>query len=750
MKRLKQKRMGGRVLPLLLSVSLMVSACPVWGMAEEAGAVVEGVETAVGTESAETTGTAESTEITQTDAIPSVRDTDKSYTEAHLKFIDSEEYAEIMAQEGGLAAELAQIYEEANLNLINGIWSGIDSISSLAKSGSLDTTASDFIGVTNEYDIFVAYLMEETVDNEAYDATFTEAYVDAVITFFDRMSSMLKILEKSTGKLQGKEIEEAEELAKKIDDMLTDKLVPDWFRQSEPEYRIKDWEKLVQPLKEELDNFLGGYEDWAEDFTAVVGITADVSELIGASFSEMMNAFSIYTAALTAGEEWSSAWRQIAEYAGSSGDEEGAKLALSINTVLDHVDAALNEDLINTLFEDGLSEAEEQLFLYGTKEIAGSVNSVLKKTFPMYKAVTAGLSTGVTAANFLTNMDELAYSGQMMVQAGVTSECVQNALYDAEQRLRTEADHDAALYFDSVYEIFQTVQLAACDYAIDYKQAVMTAPLGYIFKYTTDDEAADVVYLQVLKTEIGQTCCHTVLTTEETARLLEKLGYHLATVTESEQQYIYLATTNESAETAFDMDVDAISGVVRLYVEDEWEFEFLSLLSYRDESATFSLLTEEEAKANAEETGYDSVTANTYGKNASLYSVYTYVLTYLDRTLQGDRVSGVAKVMFQTGEDIWGYVDLRRKVVLSGDALPEEETEAEAVYSEALTQEYVEEKLKELFGEDVFSEYTHFYETEEKLTWTNTDTMWFIEVNRLTGVVQYCNYRGVIMEEYQI
>ncbi len=99
-----------------------------------------------------------------------------SFIQKHLQYIESDQYKEMLRWEYGLAAELALNYEEAHLNLVNGIWSGFDSTVQLAGSGSLDDTASNAIRMTNEYDIVVAALMEETAAYGNYDSVYTEAY----------------------------------------------------------------------------------------------------------------------------------------------------------------------------------------------------------------------------------------------------------------------------------------------------------------------------------------------------------------------------------------------------------------------------------------------------------------------------------------------------------------------------------------------------------------------------------------------
>lgn len=154
-------------------------------------------------------------------------------------------------------------------------------------------------------------------------------------------------------------------------------------------------------------------------------------------------------------------------------------------------------------------------------------------------------------------------------------------------------------------------------------------------------------------------------------------------------------------------------------------------------------LTEDEVRMILEELGYGSniVIEVVDGK----YQVMTYEYTYLSYTMMVDAVSGVAEVSVQFGDPI-GAIDLRTKSVLNGTPLPCVETSAENIWETALSREYVEQQLAAMG----LGKYQIYSETDTTFELNETDLGWFMTVYRYSGQVIEYNFRGVIVNEYQI
>lgn len=174
---------------------------------------------------------------------------------------------------------------------------------------------------------------------------------------------------------------------------------------------------------------------------------------------------------------------QIAIYADGTKTEEGKKLADSINKILSNIEAA-TEDMLGEMIREAVKSGAGHLAEYGIKNGVSFLNKTVAEAVPLYKAIIEGLVTGVTTANFITNMDDMAYYGHMMMTSGVLSIYARAAMTGAERELRIYDDYAAALYYDMAFHIFKEIQLAACDYAIGYRNSIASAPLGYVFKYT--------------------------------------------------------------------------------------------------------------------------------------------------------------------------------------------------------------------------------------------------------------------------
>ncbi len=560
------------------------------------------------------------------------------------------------------------------------------------------------------------------------------------------IQSVVKDTKGTVKEIQGKSVKEVSELAEKIDAAL-------YILQGMVGIKDKDRTAILtetmQDIEKQVDEFFKDSKGFLNRANTSLSIAGDVVDLSTAAFSDAMDAYCLYQACMAANQEWTAVWEQIAAYAAGGSDPEGTKLALSINTILQGMEEA-SEDMLSTMIRESVSSSGEQLARYGVKNGVSMLNEALEKACPLYEAIKTGLVQGVSTANFVTNMDDLAYYGQLMVKTGILSVYARGALSAAERQLRADQDYAAALYFDEVFQIFKRIQLYACDYAIGYKSSITTAPVNYILKHTGDSAAAEIVQLQTLKADISQYSCHRMLTMEETREILTEMGFTNVHVSEKEE-YLYRVLTDEESYLGCEIEVDAFSGEARIIDGGELEWEFCNLLSVLNGEKPDLWMSEEEIDQSLTELGYGTIQHFWDQTVGNIDHAATYDYTILSYTVDADRVSGLGKVTFQSGPDCWGYLDLNGRTVLSGDPLPKAEETAEDIYTAALSQEYVEEKIKELIGEWALDEYMLSSETEDTfIYYSNTNVGWSIEVGRLTGLMQQKNYRGVVVGEYQI
>lgn len=221
------------------------------------------------------------------------------------------------------------------------------------------------------------------------------------------------------------------------------------------------------------------------------------------------------------------------------------------------------------------------------------------------------------------------------------------------------------------------------------------------------------------------------------------------TLNSNENTEAYMQQSEEYLkELGLDSMKDQVSqdlSIASLKVERQYEGSALTGGSIRyQENCSVIPLTAEEIRQTLADMGYSSVMVCPYEDK---YYVITYENTYLSYTMTVDPVSGIAEVGFQGSDDgCMGSLNLRSRSVLSGNPLPAVPTSKEAVFTEALARAYVESRLEEL----ELSNYIYASEDETLYRYYDFNTMWYLIIYKYSGQIVEHNYRGVIINEYDL
>lgn len=433
-------------------------------------------------------------------------DYEDEYTKQHLEFIAGETYEKICSDGGGLAADVAKNYEDAKLNYVNGTWKIISGASAFVDKGELK--------LENEYEVLVTELMQNTSAEESFSGSFQSNYYTAIVGMLNGIKAVLDDAKKAADIFTGADIEKAEKTAKKLDDIVKKLEKPEGVSDKEATGLFSDAVKQVKASFNE--DFIKGNEKFLDGVKGVLGKAADVSGFVSEKADALLDEYVMYQAMAASSEEWESVWTSISANLKVSAlstsekklKESYEKVAACIDKILIKTGAYRSSNgagIFLSVAEQGF-ETVAELSASAGKELWDG----MMKSWPVGKAVREGLVKGVGLANMLMNCDDIAYYGQMLIGYGRLGECAYKTMESVANTLKSKKDYDSALMFDKAFNIYKSIQMAASDCTISYCMAIVDNPMGYIFKYTSDDEIAETFIIQVYKAEWIPIRCHGV------------------------------------------------------------------------------------------------------------------------------------------------------------------------------------------------------------------------------------------------
>ena len=429
---------------------------------------------------------------------------EEDYIRQHLDFCDSQDYQTIIGTSGIFAQNIALAYQEAGLNAANRTWDQLSSFFVFLGSGQIDDGLKNMLKITNKYDLPVSYLMQTTASKDNFTKNYEESYFDATVEMLEDIKSLVSDTSDLTGKMSSGSLGKVEELANLIDQVL---ITIQEFKGTSKEAIQTCYQDALKQVKDKINNdFLKEDQDILKE--GLLGLkAANAIATVGAeTYSDVIDAFLLYRAGTGATDAWCDTWQKIADSAQTSTTEESQLLAKSINGILDQIENA-KQNMATSLIQKGLQSAANNTVFYGI-QLASDAWDETMDTWSVGKAIRTGSITGVTVSNLITNCDDLAYYGEMLICTGILAVHGWNVLRSAEQTLEENQDFTSAAAFDEIFNIYKEIQIAACDYSINYYQSLATAPLNYIFKYTAGDDIAATVQILAEKAKWMAYHCH--------------------------------------------------------------------------------------------------------------------------------------------------------------------------------------------------------------------------------------------------
>ncbi len=429
---------------------------------------------------------------------------ENEYTLQHLEFLESAEYKDIVAVSGGLASNVANNYEDAKLNYVNGSWKALSKAVAAVGEGEIE--------LINEYEILVSELMQNSGAEAGYVGSFQENYYTAVLELFTSIKEQISSAKDATDIFTGEGLEKASELATYLDGAIEVLSKLDGVSDSEAETLYSD---AMAKVKEAFDSdFIKGNEAFVEKMTGALGVASDVTSFVSDSISDVVDEYVMYQAMSSASEEWEMVWESISSnaksFARSTSDKKLAdsyeKIAKCIDTILERT-RTYRKSNAAAIFESTVRNGSKNMVEFAYS--AGyEVWDGMMKCWPVGAAIKGGLLAGVGAANLLANSDDIAYYGQMLIGYGRVAEAAFDAMTDAARTLNSKKNYKSALLFDKAFNVYKDIQLSAASCAINYLNSIKTSTLGFIFKYTTDDEEAEILLIQIHIADWSPIKCH--------------------------------------------------------------------------------------------------------------------------------------------------------------------------------------------------------------------------------------------------
>lgn len=487
------KRCVALLLVTVLSLGLV-------GCSETENATSETEEDAFvsSSENSETTDSAE-------EVISSAWFYDEDYVCQHIEFLNSEDYKTISATRGSLASSLSEAYENASLNSVDQAWQWISSVGGLFGKGDVDDTLTDALTLTNEYELLVAYLMNTTASEEVVEDIYLSDYISSTEEILTSLAKILGDVNDAS--------EAVQYLYKTIDAFETLEGTTTAAKAANAQTLFLDALDKVEGVYKALPS---ASQTTIQAGLGMIGAATDVMKYTSASISEVLEASALYATCVQASSEWMQIWSNISAAARASGDEEGERLADQIDEILERIQ--LTDESTITMIVQEVAEAATGNAVALSVSMASKTLDVVMLKWPMGRAVRMGLISGIAVSNVLTNMDDIAYYGEMMLKTGILAKYAYDVMENVATELmevtkdgtvtNTNEAYEAALRLDEAFNIYKEIQIAACDYGIAYEQEIATAPLGSIFKYTSDDEIVTTTLLLADKADWSSYLCH--------------------------------------------------------------------------------------------------------------------------------------------------------------------------------------------------------------------------------------------------
>lgn len=414
------------------------------------------------------------------------------YVKKHLNFLESKEYERISSTGGKFVTEIANALEDSNINAANKTWDQLSSFFVAAGTGELDEGAKNNLQINNKYDLMVSYLMKSTASEENFATNGNRILLDSMAEILEKIKEILSDTEGVADSFSEGGLDKAADVAETIDGLLS---TIQEFQGVEPEQIQSCYQEVLDTVKEKINKeFLPEDQSVLKKKLLALKGAEFLTSITADTYEDCMNALVLYTACEEAADMWCKTWDKIADAAETEGTKESRLLEKSIRTILGEIKKH-KEDHTKALIEKMLKKGGENTVIQAIQFLHEEWMDSMS-VWSVGNAIKNGSIAGVKLANLVTNCDAIAYNCEMLISAGNLADLCWEIMIDAEKNLDRKKDFDSAVAFDQIFNIYKETQITACDYAIYYYTSIASAPVGYVFKYTSDDETgASVVVL---------------------------------------------------------------------------------------------------------------------------------------------------------------------------------------------------------------------------------------------------------------
>ena len=353
---------------------------------------------------------------------------------------------------GSAAAVLSKFYQDAGLDIVNNGWKGINFIN--------DCVSFDF-DVDNDFDVLLADLLMSYSGMDGFgDILATEIFGE----YSDMITHLCNSVE---GITTLEEVQKNLEEAGKAGGNLT-----------------TNSQKLMDATNNAIKSKVS-MGDVNKAFTFLGCVTDTVGTGLE-SAQDLIDFFTLVNAYAGAGDTFGDMLEDIslASYSVESTTGRAAFLRSAIGNMKADMQSMIDGDYL--AFYNKMGEEIVDLAQTGANCIV-NICSGFSDIMPVAAGLRMGLGMGVFFGDQVTNMDSIAYYGNLMDLSGYLAQCIFEVAMDYRTAFMSDPTYENALRLNAITELYLKTQSLSCQYAFDYSMALAEKS---VFKYQEHIDAA--------------------------------------------------------------------------------------------------------------------------------------------------------------------------------------------------------------------------------------------------------------------
>ncbi len=405
------------------------------------------------------------------------------FVDQHLNYIDSAEYQEsvisVMGSEAGLIAEA---FDGAMMQGWNSLWQ--------KTSFVMNVIGGDDISFDDPIQMVVADAMAATVVKGGY----SEEYSKSVYNALDGLLRMLSTIMNAPITETGLDLA-VNGTVSSFQDVsgILEGLRMELYAISKTG-DVSDLSLLMQKsnsilnrldtLFEEAFENVKVPEKMAEKIQRYCKLGMGAADIVNCSFHEFFRAWILYEAYQSTTDTWVEFWERVMGEAAVESGPGRVSILSGTGSIADEIEKNLKDvkaaKADSGQFGFALKHAAKEGFSSGIEDGIEFAVFMFHESLPPGNKIRAIMDmTSITHSviNYLTNMDDMAFYGQMAFGSGELARCAGFALALAEAELRNEASYEAACRFDETFHYYRELQLSTIDYTIAYDRQITDAAL---------------------------------------------------------------------------------------------------------------------------------------------------------------------------------------------------------------------------------------------------------------------------------